>query len=271
MIPFLKNNNWFVIKFIIAISILIPLGILTYEFIVLGNESVVFLANYPLAISIIIIVYYSIIIVSIIVWLISKLLALLTLKNEMRKISILHLQSQVNPHFFFNMLNTVYGLVDQDTDKTKKLILKLSEVMRYSIYEGDKMTVTIEEEVNYIHNFIELQKIRYHKTIEVKFTTHIEKNISITPLMLIMLVENAFKHGVENLRENAYVHITLKVDDHKMIFEIENNFDESEPPQKEGIGLSNLKRRLELVYPKMHELTIASHSRKYKAQLLIQL
>ncbi|WP_339842243.1 histidine kinase [uncultured Maribacter sp.] len=271
MISILKKNNWLIVKILALISILIPLGIMAYEFIVLGNESVVFLEDYPVAVGVIIIIYYTILLVIGILWILSQLSSLLTLRNETRKNEIQHLQSQVNPHFFFNMLNNIYGLVDKDTEKTKKLILKLSELMRYSIYEGEKTTVTLADEVAYIQNYIALHKIRYHKAIDIQFNTQVEENSTIMPLLLIILVENAFKHGVENLRENAYVHINLKADSHKLVFEIENNFDEKELPEEEGIGLKNLKRRLHLVYPKKYTLNSSSNNGIYKAQLELQL
>ncbi|MEH6759628.1 MAG: histidine kinase [Maribacter arcticus] len=270
MISTLKKNNWLAVKIIALVSIAIPSGVMAYEFIILGNESVVFLEDYPVAVGVIIIIYYTILLVIGILWILSQLSSLLTLRNETKKNEIMHLQSQVNPHFFFNMLNNIYGLVDKDTEKTKKLILKLSELMRYSIYEGERTTVTLEEEVNYIQNFLDLHKIRYHKPIDIQFKTDIQVNSDIMPLLLIILVENAFKHGVENLRENAYVHIKLKADSKKMIFEIENNFDVKEFPEKEGIGLKNLKQRLYLVYPKKHTLTTTSTNSIYKAKLELQ-
>ncbi|MBD1262598.1 histidine kinase [Maribacter polysiphoniae] len=271
MISTLKKNNWLVVKIIAMVSIAIPLGIMVYEFILLGNESVVFLEDYPVAIGVIIIIYYTILLVIGILWILSQLSALLTLRNETKKHEIMHLQNQVNPHFFFNMLNNMYGLVDKDTDKTKKLILKLSELMRYSIYKGERTSVTLEEEVAYIQNYLDLHKIRYHKPIDIQFKTDIGKNGTIMPLLLIILVENAFKHGVENLRENAYVHINLMSDAKKMVFEIENNFDEKEIPKKEGIGLKNLKRRLYLAYPKKYTLTTTSMNSIFKAKLELQL
>jgi LytS/YehU family sensor histidine kinase len=144
--------------------------------------------------------------------------------------------------------------------------------MRYSIYDGERETVLLSEEVTYLENYIELHKMRYHKTIDVKF--NIEMNDcdhEIMPLLFIILLENAFKHGVENLRENAYVRINLVAFNNQINFEIENNFDASEDKHEEGIGLNNLKRRLELVYPKNHTLTITKTDTIYKAKLNIVL
>ncbi len=184
----------------------------------------------------------------------------------------MHLKSQVNPHFFFNTLNNLYGLVGQDTEKAQKLILKLSDMMRYSIYEGSNDFVTLEEEITYLENYITLHQMRYHKGIDVRFDVDIiDGKQKIMPLLFIILVENAFKHGVENLRKDAFVHIKLKVIDSKIYFEVLNNFDAEEISDKVGIGLKNLKRRLELVYPKKYRLGSSSEEGIYKALLTIKL
>lgn len=271
MISILKKNNWFVVKIIVFISILIPVGITVYEFVILGKDSVVFLGNYHPTISIIVALYYAFLLLAGMIWVILQLKSFMTLKNETKKNELLHLQSQVNPHFFFNMLNNIYGLVDKDSDKAKKLILKLSDLMRYSIYEGEKSTVLLSEEVDFLKNYIDLHQMRYYKTIDIQFTTAIEEDIKITPLLLIILLENAFKHGVENLRENAYIHIQLVTTKTTLTFTIENNFDASEIAKETGIGLKNLKRRLHLVYPKKHTLNFTNIDSIYKAQLELQL
>jgi len=264
----IKKDKWLVIKVIVYLSIAIPVIITTYEFIVLGNESVMFLADYPIAVSIIILIYYAILLAVGIIWIIMQLKSLLELKKEKRKTELLHLQSQVNPHFFFNILNNLYGLVGTDAKKAQKLILKLSDMMRYSIYEGEKETVTLEEEIDYLKNYIELHKIRYHKKIDVIFKSNIQENYKVKPLLFIILLENAFKHGVENLRENAYMHTKMITKEKKIYFEVENNFD-PEIPGTSGIGLENLKRRLDLVYPNMHNLSFVISNNVYKVKLTL--
>lgn len=201
-------------------------------------------------------------------WIFKQVKSIINLKNEKAKTELMHLQSQVNPHFFFNMLNNLYGLVKTDSAKAQELILKLSDMMRYSIYEGQKDFVTIEEEVAYLQNYIELHKMRYRKKIEVNFNCHIEQEQQkVLPLLFIILLENAFKHGVENLRTDAYVNIALSNIGDDILFEVENNFDPSSPESKSGIGLKNLKRRLELVYPNKHSFNFSINEDKYKAQL----
>jgi len=205
-------------------------------------------------------------------WVFRQIKSIIRLKNEKTKAELMHLKSQVNPHFFFNMLNNLYGLVDKDSKKAKTLILKLSDMMRYSIYEGEKETVPLSDEIEYLQNYIELHKMRYHKAIEVKFDLQIEEeDYQIMPLLFIILLENAFKHGVENLRKNAYVHIQMRAINKEVYFEIENNFDASEQETQGGIGLKNLNRRLELVYPKRHHFSYAKTNDVYKAELRISL
>ncbi|MDE1206742.1 sensor histidine kinase [Tenacibaculum larymnensis] len=204
-------------------------------------------------------------------WLFKQIKSIIRLKNEKTKTELMHLKSQVNPHFFFNTLNNLYGLVGKDAKKAQELILKLSDMMRYSVYDGEKDTVLLSEEVTYLQNYIELHKMRYHKAIDIQFKIDITDNdYKVMPLLFIILLENAFKHGVENLRNNAYVHLTLKAHQNAIHFEIENNFDASEENQDEGIGLQNLKRRLELVYPKNHTLTTSKTGDVYYANLNIK-
>jgi len=251
---------------------LIPIGITAYQLITSNNKSVVFLENFHPIVARSIELYYILLIVIGCIWLVSQIKEIFTLKNEKIRNELLHLQSQVNPHFFFNILNNLYGLIDVDSEKAKALILKLSELMRYSIYEGEKKTVAIKEEIEYLKNYIELHRMRYHKNIDITFNIKVDKDdYKIMPLLYIILVENAFKHGVENLRENAFVHINLVASLGQVSFEVKNNFDSDELPTKPGIGLQNLKRRLDLVYPEKHKLIFTNINNNYTATLQIEL
>ncbi|MFT7898981.1 histidine kinase [Tenacibaculum ascidiaceicola] len=214
--------------------------------------------------------YFLVLFFTFFYWLFKQIKSIIRLKNEKTKTELMHLKSQVNPHFFFNTLNNLYGLVGKDAKKAQELILKLSDMMRYSVYDGEKDTVLLSEEVTYLQNYIELHKMRYHKAIDIQFNIDITDNdYKVMPLLFIILLENAFKHGVENLRKNAYVHLNLTAHQNAINFEIENNFDTTEESQEEGIGLQNLKRRLELVYPKNHTLTTSKTDDIYLAKLNI--
>lgn len=206
-------------------------------------------------------------------WVIIQIKFILRLKKEKTQTELMHLKSQVNPHFFFNTLNNLYGLVEQDTAKAQQLILKLSDMMRYSIYEGQNDWVTLSDEIGYLENYMDLHRMRYHKEIAIRFDIEAEdRNIKIMPLLFIIMVENAFKHGVEKLRKDAFVHIRLKATTQFVDFEIQNNFDAEETRGAEGIGLNNLKKRLELVYLNRHELEISSNRPEiYKIRLRLTL
>lgn len=264
-----NKNKWLLIT-LIATAV-IPILITAFEIITTGKESVIFLENYNPIIGIAIITYYIILVGLGVFWLLKQLLSFTNIKNEKAKTELMLLKSQVNPHFFFNMLNNLYGLVGKDAKKGQELILKLSDMMRYSIYEGEKETVTLKEEVDYLKNYIELHKMRYHKKININFNCKIEEDYKVMPLLFIILLENAFKHGVERLRDNAYVNINMTTINNEIEFTIENNFDSSEDVEDAGIGLKNLKRRLELVYPKKHRLSFSTIENVYKAKLTLQL
>ncbi len=269
MIKTIQGRAKLLVKILIFITLLVPIVVIGY--ILISNSDFVEL-DLSISTVLIIIVYYSVLLVIGVIWLIQQLRSVLTIKNEMHKNEILHLQSQVNPHFFFNMLNNIYGTIDKDSELAKQLVLQLSELMRYSIYEGNKQKVLLKDEVEFLQNYINLNSVRYQKTIDVKFEIDIDNpKLEIMPLLLIILLENAFKHGVERLRENAFVNIQLKAENGIMSFEIENNFDENDGYKRDGLGISNLKRRLELVYPDNHKLEMNVSNSVYKAQLEIVL
>ncbi|MFT4847536.1 MAG: two-component system sensor histidine kinase AlgZ [Sediminicola sp.] len=267
----LNRKKWLAIISVAIVTALIPIIITVFELITTDKESVVFLERYPTSISVLVLLYYFLLIILGLFWFIKQVISFFRLKNEKAKTELLHLKSQVNPHFFFNTLNNLYGLVGTDTKKAQELILKLSDMMRYSIYEGEKEVVTLKAEVDYLKNYIELHKMRYHKEIDVKVKAEIEDDYKVMPLLFIILLENAFKHGIENLRKDAYVHININTNNNKVFFEIENNFDTTLPKEENGIGLKNLKRRLELVYPKKHGLSFSTTENVYKAKLTLQL
>lgn len=191
------------------------------------------------------------------------------LKSEKSKAELAMLQAQINPHFFFNTLNNLYALTIKNSDKAPEVILKLSDMMRYTIYEGKKDFVTIQEEIEYLNNYIELHKIRYKKEVDIQFNHDVDNDLKIKPLLFIILLENAFKHGVESWsKNNAYIHMNLAYTDDFIQFDIENNFDGTHNNDV-GIGLENLKRRLQLLFGKNYALLINQTDNTYKVTLKI--
>lgn len=203
-------------------------------------------------------------------WIVQQVKSLWKLKSETKRTEIAHLQSQVSPHFFFNMLNNLYGLVEEDSKKAQALILKLSDMMRYSIYEGQKSSITIHEEVAYLQNYIELHKLRYHQKLDIQLTTDLQNpEAKLIPLLFILLLENAFKHGVEHLREEAYIHMDIKSNSKEIHCYVKNNFDATYLSDTTGIGLKNLKRRLSLAYPKKYNLLIEKSTEIHQVHLTL--
>ncbi|SHJ20044.1 sensor histidine kinase [Aquimarina spongiae] len=193
-----------------------------------------------------------------------------SLKNDKNEAELMLLKSRVDPHFFFNTLNNLYGLAIEKSDRAPEVILKLSEVMRYTIYEGENDYVTLKNEIEYLETYLEIHKLRYQKKVRISFKIQIDDiEIKIAPLMLIMLLENAIKHGVESMVDNAYIDMDLKATKNTVFFQIINNFKPVIRGAK-GIGLSNLKKRLQLIYPKRHELLLKKGEGTYQATLKIQ-
>ncbi|NER14499.1 hypothetical protein GWK08_13680 [Leptobacterium flavescens] len=192
------------------------------------------------------------------------------IKAEKTKAELALLKSQVNPHFFFNTLNNLYGLAKKKADETPDIILKLSEIMRYVIYKGQEQEVRLEEELNYLENYLELQQIRHHEKVEIVFDKKIaDKELKIAPLLLIVFLENAFKHGVDSLIKGAYVHVKLEVSEDELLFEVDNNFDPEANSKPAGIGLENLQKRLEIIYEDRHQLELKKEDNSFKARLTL--
>lgn len=207
----------------------------------------------------------------IILWLYDQWKWFQTLKSEKTKAELALLKTQINPHFFFNTLNNLYGLTVEQSKDAPQVVLKLSEMMRYTIYEGKKEVVNLEQEIAYLNNYIELQKIRFHKNVRIEFNHKTDDNYEIAPLLFIVCLENAFKHGVDSLRENAFVKMDLIVENDELSFSIENKFDPKEVLSEKGIGLENLKRRLALSFPDKHDFSTVIEDGVYKSSLKINL
>lgn len=191
-------------------------------------------------------------------------------ESEKSKAELALLKSQINPHFFFNTLNNLYGLTVEKSDDAPDLVLKLSDMMRYTIYMGKEDIVPLKDEIAYLENYIELQKIRYHKAVEINFDHRCASDFRIAPLLFIIPLENAFKHGIEGLEEDAYIHIDLVTDGSSVHFSIKNNFATPEIVKKAGIGLDNLKQRLKLLYPNKHQLHIEVKDETYTLSLKLE-
>lgn len=178
------------------------------------------------------------------------------------------LKTQINPHFLFNTLNNIYGLSLKKSSETPEIILKLAKIMRYNIYDSSKTTVPIAKEIENIQDFIDIQKIR-HQLVKVEFSILSDDDSQeISPLILLQFVENAFKHGASESRFNSFINIHLELKNKVLIFKVVNSKELQNEKESTKIGLKNIKRQLELLYPK-HLLEIIDQNESYTAILKI--
>jgi sensor histidine kinase YesM len=196
---------------------------------------------------------------------------ILSLEKEKSQSELDLLKQQLNPHFFFNTLNNLYALSLQKSEKTSESILQLSELMRYTIYKGQEKSVSLGQELKYLEDYIQLQQIRLKNPLNLKFEKNINNpKLEIAPLLLIVFIENAFKHGIETAENSAFLNISLVCNEKELYFSCENSFDE-ENTNIPGIGIANLKKRLDLLYPNKHSLKLSSENHIFKAELKLKL
>lgn len=187
------------------------------------------------------------------------------------------LKSQINPHFLFNTLNNIYALTLKKSDAAPQTVLKLSEIMRYMLYECNERKVQLSQEINYLKNYIELERLRLSKDFDVKLEIQGEVHGQrISPLLLTPFVENAFKHGINRQLHEGYIHVKLDVEEEELGLIISNSKGDYKPvefPKKKsgGIGLANVERRLQILYPGKHELHIEENLESYNVHLNIKL
>jgi hypothetical protein len=184
-----------------------------------------------------------------------------------------YLKSQTNPHFLFNTLNNIYSLARDKSDLAPESILRLSKILRFMLYETTGAYIAIEDELRIIADYIALEQLRYDDSLRVNFNHNIEDmKQALPPLLLIPLVENAFKHGVSETRDHPFVDIHLSVNNRQLTFVIKNSAEDSSPEAvvKENIGLSNLRRQLELLYTD-YDLSVLKGQAAFTATLKINL
>ena len=194
------------------------------------------------------------------------------LQIEKQEAELNYLKSQTNPHFLFNTLNNIYSLTLVKSDLAPESVMRLSKILRYMLYDASGAYISIEQELKVINDYIALEKLRYDESLRVNFSHNVEDlKQSIPPLLLMPLVENAFKHGVSETRTNPFVDIHLSVQNRQLIFTIKNSSEHLPENQvKDNIGLSNLRRQLELLY-KEYELSAGKDANTFKAVLKINL
>lgn len=196
-----------------------------------------------------------------------------TLKTHQLEAELRFLKAQVNPHFLFNALNNIYALSFTESKQAPGMILKLSDMMSYMLYDCKSESVPLQSEIAYLQNFLDLQQLKKEGEMQVAF--QVSETISpqqITPMLFIPFFENAFKHGnLENTQE-GWLKANLFEEDKKLHFHISNSYLEKEEKKttKGGVGLTNIRQRLELLYPGRHHLSIKQHLGVYAVQLQLE-
>lgn len=184
-----------------------------------------------------------------------------------------YLKAQINPHFLFNTLNSIYSLAIIKSDNVASSIVKLSNMMRYVLGESSSQFVSLEKEIEYIQNFIELQQIRFGSFIKFEcIITGDHKNKSIAPLILIAFIENAYKHGV-NAEDNSIIKIKIETTENQLHLFVRNNkvFVQRSEEAESGVGVENTKNRLQMIYPGKHKLIIENSEKEYTVSLTLDL
>lgn len=198
----------------------------------------------------------------------------LKLEEEKRSIELKVLKNQLNPHFLFNTLNNLYALTLKKDDKAPEVIAKLSEILDFILYRCNEDYVSIEKEITLIENYIALEKLRYGENrLDIFFTKDIQENNKISPLIILTFLENAFKHGVINETKKATIRLNLESKKEEIIFNIENTKPQNDfalISGKSKIGLENIRKQLDLLYPKKHQLEIEETQKLYTVKLCLK-
>ena len=182
-----------------------------------------------------------------------------------------YLKYQINPHFFMNTLNNIHALIDIDTECAKESVIELSKMMRYVLYDSGSQSISLQNELQFVSNYINLMRIRYTGNVDIEFnyprsnTSH----IFIPPLLFIVFVENAFKHGI-SYNSASFIRIDVECDQKNVFCSVVNSRNPAKTPNKAGIGLDNVTKRLDLIYGKEYSLKIDdSKPEQYSIKLTI--
>ncbi len=216
-------------------------------------------AFYPLAIKLLVEVY-------------RRQLRNTNLEKQYIKLELDFLKSQVNPHFLFNVLNSIYALTEEESPRAAHIVQQLSGMMRYSLYETAEPLVPLSRELGFIRNYVELEQLRSAKrlSLAIDFPGSVDDSLQIAPFILITFVENAFKHGVQNSAKKSWVKLAITVDGNRVCLQVANSKPQYPVSQTGGLGLANVKKRLAALYPS-HRLEIEENAGEYGVELKLDL
>lgn len=190
------------------------------------------------------------------------------LKEQHLQLELHYLKTQLHPHFFFNTLNNIYSLALDNSQETAPTVAKLAELMRYILYDGNQPKVPLEKELTFLRHYIDLEKIRHNRDNKIDFRVNGKTNgVVIEPLLFVSLLENGFKHGINNLYENGWLKACLDLNPKMLHFEVENAVNTGIASETGGVGLANLRKRLQLLYPGRHSFETSKDAHAFKAVL----
>lgn len=196
----------------------------------------------------------------------------LELEKQKSESELAALKAQLNPHFLFNTLNNIYSLTLTKSPAAPGAVARLSDILDHLLYRCSEMYVPVSKEITLLQNYIEMEKMRYDDRLHVNFTHHTDYDGKIAPLILLSLVENAFKHGAGEDAGNPVIDINLRISNHIFFFQVSNSFVKQENTnENERIGLNNIRKQLELVYPGVHSFNTTVENGHFTATLQIQL
>ncbi len=194
------------------------------------------------------------------------------LEKEKLQSELQFLKAQINPHFLFNTLNNLYGLARRKSDDTETAIMKLSRIMRFMLYECDKMQIRLSQEIEAVNDYIALEKLRYGEELKISFKTiNHAQDPFVAPLLLLPFVENAFKHGASESRHTRNISIEVRLEKNELVYRIENSTEGMALENPQGIGLKNAQRQLELIYPDRHQFSIKKTDKTFLVELRMEL
>jgi LytS/YehU family sensor histidine kinase len=194
------------------------------------------------------------------------------LAKEKLQTELKFLRNQTNPHFLFNTLNNIYALTRKKSDNAPEVVMKLSELLSFMLYESGKDAITVAGEIRILEDYISLERIRYNDRLSISFVKDIDDPAqTVAPLLFLPLVENAFKHGASETRFDTHIGITMKLRGKNLSFAIENSMENGKTHNgNENIGLSNSRRQLELLY-REHSMNVSTQEKKFKVDITINL
>lgn len=192
------------------------------------------------------------------------------LKEQQLMAELTYLKAQLQPHFFFNTLNNIYALALKQDKNTAPLVVKLSEMMRYILYQSDQKKVLLKDEVAFIRNYVAVENIRYRSAIAIDLDVQgIDEHSTISPLLLLPFIENAFKHGVAEEVSTGFVTIVICKNEDELMMEVSNSIALQEEAKTGGIGLVNVEKRLKILYPEKYQLLIQNDGKNYQVSLTL--